>query len=237
MSSFVHGCEKPDKDRGAALGPRKLQRVRPKLAARSVPVFRTKAFASRAASRAARPIGTGPSEWGMFVYRLGIGRSGRAARSATRAFFPPCLGLGRPDRRAAHGPVDRGILTGRALSNFRARTLRPSVIRKSQPALPLLLPLHLRNAMATVRLDVVNSLVGERHPLADIDEFSGRLRAMKDKVAEDLVLVVRIEALIGGHGMDEAVLRAHAYGDAGAAAMMIYSRKSTADEIFSFVSG
>ncbi|MGY2932162.1 hypothetical protein ACVWZ6_001764 [Bradyrhizobium sp. GM6.1] len=27
MSSFVHGCEKPDKDRGAALGPRKLQRV------------------------------------------------------------------------------------------------------------------------------------------------------------------------------------------------------------------
>ncbi|MFH0303142.1 isocitrate lyase/phosphoenolpyruvate mutase family protein [Bradyrhizobium sp. 31Argb] len=81
----------------------------------------------------------------------------------------------------------------------------------------------------------MNSFVGERHPLADIDEFSGRLRA-EDTVAEDLVLVARIEALIGGHGMDEAILRAHAYADAGADAILIYSRKSTADERLSFVS-
>ncbi len=80
----------------------------------------------------------------------------------------------------------------------------------------------------------MNSLVGDRHPLADIDEFSGRLRAMKDTVADDLVLVARIEALIGGHGMDEAILRAHAYADAGADAILIHSRKSAADEILSF---
>ncbi|MGY8683208.1 phosphoenolpyruvate mutase [Bradyrhizobium sp. UFLA05-153] len=79
-----------------------------------------------------------------------------------------------------------------------------------------------------------NSFVGERHPLADITEFSGRLRAVKDTVADDLVLVARIEALIGGHGMDEAILRAHAYADAGADAILIHSRKSTADEILSF---
>ncbi|WP_027522006.1 phosphoenolpyruvate mutase [Bradyrhizobium sp. Ec3.3] len=82
----------------------------------------------------------------------------------------------------------------------------------------------------------MNSFVGERHPLADINEFSGRLRAVKDTVADDMVLVARIEALIGGHVMDEALLRAHAYADAGADAILIHSRKSSADEIFSFVS-
>ncbi|SFN77265.1 phosphoenolpyruvate mutase [Bradyrhizobium sp. Rc3b] len=81
----------------------------------------------------------------------------------------------------------------------------------------------------------MNSLIGERHPLADIDEFSGRLRAVKDTVAENLVLVARIEALIAGHGLNEAIFRAHAYADAGADAILIHSRKSTADEMLSFV--
>ncbi|MBM7488008.1 2-methylisocitrate lyase-like PEP mutase family enzyme [Bradyrhizobium sp. USDA 3686] len=73
----------------------------------------------------------------------------------------------------------------------------------------------------------MNSLIGERHTLANVDEFSGRLRAVKDTVAENLVLVVRIEALIAGHGLNEAVLRAHADADA----ILIHSRKSTADEM------
>ncbi|MGY8668606.1 phosphoenolpyruvate mutase [Bradyrhizobium sp. UFLA05-109] len=81
-----------------------------------------------------------------------------------------------------------------------------------------------------------NSFVGERHLLADINEFSGRLRAVKDTVADELVLVARTEALIGGYGMDEALLRAHAYADAGADAILIHSRQSSADEILSFVS-
>ncbi|WP_183258046.1 phosphoenolpyruvate mutase [Bradyrhizobium sp. CIR48] len=81
----------------------------------------------------------------------------------------------------------------------------------------------------------LNSLIGERHPLAAIDEFSGRLRAVKDAVADNLVLVARIEALIAGHGLNEAILRAHAYADAGADAILIHSRKSTADEMLSFV--
>lgn len=32
----------------------------------------------------------------------------------------------------------------------------------------------------------MNSFVGDRHPLADIDEFSGRLRAVKDTVRRRL---------------------------------------------------
>jgi len=80
----------------------------------------------------------------------------------------------------------------------------------------------------------MNSFVGDKHPLADVDEFSGRLRAVKDTVGDELVVVARIEALIAGHGMDEALMRAHAYADAGADAILIHSRKSVADEILAF---
>ncbi len=80
-----------------------------------------------------------------------------------------------------------------------------------------------------------NSFVGDRHPLADIDEFSGRLRAVKDTVADDLILVARIEALIAGQGMDDAISRAHAYADAGADAILIHSRRTAADEILAFM--
>ncbi|MGY4158073.1 phosphoenolpyruvate phosphomutase [Bradyrhizobium sp. USDA 4461] len=80
----------------------------------------------------------------------------------------------------------------------------------------------------------MNSFVGDRHPLADIDEFSGRLRAVKDTVADDLILVARIESLIAGHELDEAISRANAYADAGSDAILIHSRRTAADEIFAF---
>ncbi|WP_371932955.1 isocitrate lyase/phosphoenolpyruvate mutase family protein [Bradyrhizobium sp. CCGUVB23] len=76
----------------------------------------------------------------------------------------------------------------------------------------------------------------QRHVLADIGEFSGRLRAVRDTVGRELVLVAGIEALIVGREIDEAVSRAHAYADAGADATLIHSRKSTAEEIFEFAS-
>ncbi|MGY4257899.1 MULTISPECIES: phosphoenolpyruvate mutase [unclassified Bradyrhizobium] len=79
-----------------------------------------------------------------------------------------------------------------------------------------------------------NSLIGDRHPLADINEFSGRLRAVKDAVADDLVLVARIESFIAGHAVEEAISRAHAYADAGSDAILIHSRRSAADEILAF---
>ncbi|MEY9523377.1 phosphoenolpyruvate phosphomutase [Bradyrhizobium japonicum] len=80
----------------------------------------------------------------------------------------------------------------------------------------------------------MNSFVGNRHPLAEVNEFCGRLQAVKDTLATDLVLVARIEALIAGHGMHEALSRAHAYREAGADAILIHSRSSSADEILSF---
>ncbi|NKM21958.1 phosphoenolpyruvate mutase [Rhizobium laguerreae] len=80
----------------------------------------------------------------------------------------------------------------------------------------------------------MNSFVGDRHPLAETDEFCGRLKAVKDTTGPDFVLVARIEALIAGHGLDEALTRAHAYAKAGADAILIHSRKAVADEILAF---
>ena len=81
----------------------------------------------------------------------------------------------------------------------------------------------------------MNSFVGERHPLATVTEFCGRLRAVKDTVPTDaFALVARTEALIAGHGQAEALRRAHAYVEAGADAILIHSRQNTADEILAF---
>lgn len=84
----------------------------------------------------------------------------------------------------------------------------------------------------------MNSFIGDRHLLADIQEFCGRLKAVKDTIADpEFVLVARIEALIAGHSQEEALARAHAYADAGADAILIHSRKAVADEIFEFTRG
>ena len=80
-----------------------------------------------------------------------------------------------------------------------------------------------------------NSFVGEAQPLADVDEFCGRIKAGKDsQTDDDFVLVARVEALISGWPMDEALRRAEAYHQAGADAILIHSKKSDAAEIFEF---
>jgi phosphoenolpyruvate phosphomutase len=81
----------------------------------------------------------------------------------------------------------------------------------------------------------LNSFVGEDHDLAEIPEFCGRLRAIRDRVPDrDFVTVARTEALIAGKGQNEALDRAHAYAEAGADAILIHSRQANASEIFAF---
>jgi phosphoenolpyruvate phosphomutase len=81
-----------------------------------------------------------------------------------------------------------------------------------------------------------NSFVGEAQPLADVDEFCGRVRAGKDaQHSDDFCLVARTEALISGRGLDEALRRAEAYHAAGADAVLIHSKRSTAAEILGFM--
>jgi len=78
-------------------------------------------------------------------------------------------------------------------------------------------------------------LNGERQPLADIEEFAGKIAAGKDTQNDDnFCIVARVEALIAGWGMDEALRRAEAYRLAGADAILIHSKLTKPDEIVTF---
>lgn len=79
-------------------------------------------------------------------------------------------------------------------------------------------------------------LRGEQQPLADIDEFCGKIKAGLDaSLDDDFCIVARVEALIAGWGMEEALKRAEAYRKAGATAILIHSKKSNANEVFEFM--
>ncbi|WP_324192433.1 isocitrate lyase/phosphoenolpyruvate mutase family protein [Nocardia transvalensis] len=80
----------------------------------------------------------------------------------------------------------------------------------------------------------MNSYFGDRHPLAPIGELCAKIAACRDKVDAEFVIVARVEALIAGAGMAEALRRAEAYRQAGADAIFIHSRRHTIDEIAEF---
>ena len=81
-----------------------------------------------------------------------------------------------------------------------------------------------------------NSFInGERQPLADINEFSGKIKAGKDSQHDpDFCIIARIEALIAGWGISEAMKRAEAYHHAGADGILIHSKLSRPTEILEF---
>ncbi len=81
-----------------------------------------------------------------------------------------------------------------------------------------------------------NSFIdGERQPLADVDEFCGKIKAGKDSQHDpDFCIVARVEALIAGWGIREALERAEAYHKAGADGILIHSKLSQANEVLEF---
>lgn len=81
-----------------------------------------------------------------------------------------------------------------------------------------------------------NSFLDGDQSLADISEFSGKIKAGKDsQTDENFSIIARLEALIAGRGMEEALKRAEAYHKAGADGLLIHSKKSNPDEILHFV--
>jgi phosphoenolpyruvate phosphomutase len=81
-----------------------------------------------------------------------------------------------------------------------------------------------------------NSFIGDQQPLADVQEFAGKIRAAKDSQSDpDFCVVARIESFIAGWGLDETLRRAEAYHAAGADALLIHSKLSKPDEIFAFM--
>ncbi len=81
-----------------------------------------------------------------------------------------------------------------------------------------------------------NSFInGRGQPLADIDEFSGKIKAAKDAQSNpDFCVVARTEAFTTGQGLAEALRRADAYYQAGADAILIHSALTVPDEVISF---
>ena len=73
-----------------------------------------------------------------------------------------------------------------------------------------------------------NDLISEK-------EFAAKIIAAKEaKQDKDFMVIARVEALISGAGMNEALKRATAYEKAGADAILIHSKKKTPEEVFEF---
>jgi phosphoenolpyruvate phosphomutase len=76
---------------------------------------------------------------------------------------------------------------------------------------------------------------GVQRELVSVEEHCGKLRAAKRvQRSADFMVIARTEALIAGWGMDEALQRANAYAEAGADAILIHSKASTAVEVAEF---
>ena len=81
-----------------------------------------------------------------------------------------------------------------------------------------------------------NSLLENgKNDLLSEKEFVAKILAAKQaRNDKDFLIMARVEALISGAGMNEALKRATAYENAGADAILIHSKQKTPDEIFEF---
>ena len=81
-----------------------------------------------------------------------------------------------------------------------------------------------------------NSLLENgKNDLLSEKEFVAKILAAKQaRNDKDFIIMARVEALISGAGMNEALKRATAYENAGADAILIHSKQKTPDEIFEF---
>jgi phosphoenolpyruvate phosphomutase len=82
-----------------------------------------------------------------------------------------------------------------------------------------------------------NSLLEDasHHEQDFIEDFCQKIRAgLQSRVTDEFMIIARIESLILGKGMEDALSRAKAYVDAGASGIMIHSKQRTADEVIRF---
>lgn len=83
-----------------------------------------------------------------------------------------------------------------------------------------------------------NSLFGTevKQTLDDPDHFAEKIRAGKQaQVTRDFMIIARLESLIAGYGIDDAMARAKKYVEAGADGIMIHSKEKDGKDIFEFM--
>jgi phosphoenolpyruvate phosphomutase len=80
-----------------------------------------------------------------------------------------------------------------------------------------------------------NSLLGTNHNLEEISVFARKIRrGVASKQNKDFMIIARLEGLIAGGTVDDAIIRAKAFLKAGADGIMIHSKSSAPDEIIAF---
>ena len=76
---------------------------------------------------------------------------------------------------------------------------------------------------------------GARQTLEDPEVFAQKIeRGKQAGLSGEFMIIARLESLIAGTGMDDALARAKAYVRAGVAGIMIHSKKDRTDEILGF---
>ncbi len=78
-------------------------------------------------------------------------------------------------------------------------------------------------------------LLNVKHKQENISTFCEKIkRGKQSQLSPDFMIIARIESLIAGKGIDDAIKRAIAFTKAGADGIMIHSKKQEPDEIISF---
>jgi phosphoenolpyruvate phosphomutase len=149
---------------------------------------------------------------------------------------------------ATHALPDAGILSMRDF-------LEAAVLMNSASTLPVIADCdagfgdvnnihHMVRAFETAGIAAVciedkafpkrNSFHGVQR-LADVDEFATKILAAKDaQRGADFMVLGRVEALVAGGTVDEALRRAAVYAEAGADAIVIHSKRTDGSEIREF---
>ena len=71
--------------------------------------------------------------------------------------------------------------------------------------------------------------------LDTINGFSRKIKtAVKNRISNDFLIIARLESLIVGNGIADAIKRANNYSKAGADMILIHSKKNSPNEIFKF---
>jgi phosphoenolpyruvate phosphomutase len=82
----------------------------------------------------------------------------------------------------------------------------------------------------------MNSFVPSRQRLVPVSEFTGKIEAAKHAQHDPAFMVIaRVEALVVGMGLAEALRRAHAYAEAGADAILVHAKDSSPAPILEFL--
>jgi phosphoenolpyruvate phosphomutase len=172
---------------------------------------------------------------------------GLGARLAERAGFEALWASGFAIS-ASHGVPDAGILTMKEM-------LDAAVVISDASALPVIadcdtgfgdvsvvarmVQSYERRGIAAVCIEDKcfpkrNSFRPGQH-LADAGEFAAKIEAaVAARTDPDFCVIARLESLIAGHGLDDAVERGEMYAHAGADVVLIHSKARSAVEIEAF---